>query len=103
MKKKALTKRQVLNELLIVEERKCKHDESQTRLYRRGEKLDDMRSDLVTQLEKLCIKEQVKEGDTHPEQSIKGPILYKKHVFTLVRNTYGFGRHLTIEAIKTIK
>jgi len=103
MKKKALTKRQVLNELLIVEEKKAKYKESLSRVYRRGEKLDDARSDLVEQLEKLCTKEQREDGVNWPERSIKEPILYKSHVFSIVRNSCDRGTHLTIEPIKAVK
>lgn len=102
MKKKALSKRQVLNELLIVEGKKRKHDESQDRLDLRGEKLDDRRSDLVEQLKSICIKEQSKDGVKFPIKSIKEPILYKKHVFSLI-NSRGFEHHLSIETIKEIK
>ncbi len=103
MKKKTLTKRQILNELLVVEEKISKHNEKQNRLYRSGEKLDDVRSNFASQLDDICIKEQRKQGDRFPDKSIKEPIIYKKHVFSSIRNKYGTGYQLVIEPIKIIK
>lgn len=102
-KKKALTKRQILNELLLVEEKIEKHGESQARLWSRGEKLDDTRKALVEQLKVMGVKEQRKEGVQFPARSIKEPILFKKHVFAEIDNNYGNGTHLSIKAIKVVK
>jgi len=101
--KQKLTKRQILNELLVVEEKKRKHDVSQTRLYRRGEKLNDSRAFLVEQLMVIGFKEQQKEGIRFPKLSIKDPIIFKQHVFAEVMDAYRNGTSLTIKPIKVVK
>lgn len=103
MKKKALTKRQILNELLIVEEKNAKYEASLQRVYRRGEKIDDKRRDLVGQLESICIKEQQKDGVRYPQVSIPEPILYKKHVFASIKTGCGGGTHFSIKPVKAIR
>ena len=85
MKKRKLTKRQILNELLVVEEKKDKYNASLTRLYARGTKLDDQKNDLAKQLDAACREEAKKNGgswDSYPDYE-REPIIFKQHIFEL--------------------
>lgn len=86
MKKRKMTKRQLLNALLDNDETKRKLYESQKRIWSREEKLDEHRQELSEQLSNICYKEQHTEGKPYPGAS---PIVFKKHVFK-VRGKTGY-------------
>jgi len=100
--KKKLTKRQILNELLVVEEKKAKYEESLARVYKRGERLDDRYNELAEQLETISNRELRKAG-LNPYDVTPEPILFKQHVFAIVPSRYGNGKSLQINSVKAVK
>jgi len=69
---KKLTKRQILNELLDLDEKQNKIYASQRRLDKRESKLEDHRTKLVDQLITTCKK-----------TGVVKPIIFKKQLFTI--------------------
>ena len=103
MKKKALTKRQVLNELLVIKEKKVKYEETLARVYSRGERLDDRYNQLKAELEVGLDKEIRKDG-LNPYNTLPEPILYKGHVFALIKGKWDCReRVLEINSVKAVK
>jgi len=98
--KKKLTKRQILTELLDVEEKKAKYEQSLQRVYKRGEKLDDIRNDLTEQLKTISYQE-IRKAGGNPHEDAPEPILYKGHVFSLVKGRWG--EDFKISSVKAIK
>jgi len=84
MKKRKLTKRQILNELLAVKEKQEKVYASQLRLSNREETLDDQKMKLADELKEICLKERVKNGNQSKYFGDEDPILFKNHVFTII-------------------
>jgi len=98
--KKKLTKRQILNELLLVEEQKAKYEESLKRVYARGEKLTTKFKKLSEQLETITYRE-LKATSVYPYTTAPEPILYKGHVFSVSHDNWG--KKLEIVPVKVIK
>ena len=88
-KKRKMTKRQLLNALLENEEKKIKLEESQQRLWNRGNRIEEEREKLEKELKEVILNEQEKNGGSSYE--IEGPIVYKGHAFTYTkRNAYAY-------------
>jgi hypothetical protein len=80
VKKRKMTKRQLLNALLENEEKKIKLKESRKRLYARETKLKDERDELEKNLKEIILMEQEKNGGS--EYYVEGPIVFKGNAFT---------------------
>ncbi len=74
-----MTKRQVLNALLEVKEKKDKLYESQKRLWSREEKLDESHADLADKLSNIDYDERLKAGGINQQ-----PIVFKGCVFNVI-------------------
>lgn len=100
MKQKKMTKRQILNELLVVEEKKAAIAKSADRLQTRRNNLRGKHCDLAEQLEAMCDKELVKAG---AEGDAIEPIIFKNKIFEVEP---GDGYHRTavvIQGAKSVK
>ncbi len=89
---KKLTKRQILNELLDLNEKQKKIYASRRRLDKRVSKLEDRRSELADQLADICRK-----GD-----GIK-PIVYKKQLFDLTSGGSWYRASVDIGDVSNVK
>jgi len=101
MKPKKLTKRQILNELLVLEDKKTALAASQDRLWDRSSKLSTAHRKLASELEEVCLAEAKKMG---AEEDFDEPIFFKQHIFT-VEPGNGYARKATvnIQGTKNVK
>jgi len=96
-----MTKRQVLNALLDVEEERKKIKASQIRLENRESRYEDKREGLSKQLAAVLKKEQEKEGiDTWHTPD---PVLYKNHTFAPTTGSRWSPAKCVITAVKSVK
>jgi len=100
MKRKKLTKRQILNELLVLEDKNTALDASQARLWERQVKLTSAHKRLAGELEEICIADAKKQGFS---ENFEEPILFKQHVFTVEPGGYSGRTTVTIQGTKNVK
>jgi len=81
MKQRKMTKRQLLNELLVIEEKRAKIEASETRLYNRRKKLKEDHGKLANDLLVVCLKEQKKVGGDC--SYVEDPIVFKGNSFDI--------------------
>lgn len=87
MNKRKMTKRQLLNELMVVEDKRAAITASEERLYRRTEKLDELHGSLADDLLAICLKEQKKDGRAF--SYVEDPIVFKGNSFTIRTPDWG--------------
>jgi len=97
MKRKKLTKRQLLNELLVAEEAQKKIDASTARLWKREKVLNKKREKLSHELSEILYEERKASGEK------KEPIIYKSHMFDISGRTGWGTASCDIAAIKSVK
>jgi len=100
MKRKKLTKRQILNELLTLEDKKAALSASQDRLWERSGKLTNAHKKLAGELEEICIADAKKQGVS---EDFEEPILFKQHVFTVEPGGYSNRTTVSIQGTKNVK
>ncbi len=98
MKQKKLTKRQVLNELLVANDVAEKIEASRNRLDKREEKLIDKVADLTDQLIAICDKDVPKIGGHS-----RLPIIFKNHIFTPSAGSMYSSSKCYIESVTNVK
>lgn len=97
MAKKKPTKRQLLNELLEVDEKLAKVRMSILKSQSRKDKIEAELQDLSFNLQEICRAEQTKAG----KYGYGDSIVYKKHVFSFESGNIGL--KLKISPVNTVK
>lgn len=97
---KKLTKRQILNELLVIEEKKAAITKSSQRLQARRNKVTAAHCNLAEQLEAICEEEQIAAGN---EDDVYKPIVFKNHIFEVDTGGYMSRTTVDIQGAKSVK